>query len=124
MIRLDSSLHFLNNDYFQQFVSHAVESHPNTNNVLLVADGVNSIDSSGEWVLKQVFDNLKESGFEVYISGLKKNALETIQRTGLTNSISEEKIFRNTEKAIETITGYHHEVKEYKNYEDQDSVLV
>ncbi|MBF0099025.1 MAG: STAS domain-containing protein [Magnetococcales bacterium] len=86
-IRFDGRLYFANVAYFEDAVLHAIAENPGTSYILIVGDGINDIDSSGEEVIHSVMDRLHEQGVVMLFSGLKKQVLDVFRATGLMEKI-------------------------------------
>lgn len=101
IVRIDSSLNFLNNSYFSDFITNVVAERPSIRSIVIVGIGINRIDSSGEWALKQIASDLEEQGIGVVFAGFKRASLDTIKSTNLFTDIGEEHFFRNINAAID-----------------------
>ncbi|MDM8559672.1 sulfate permease [Candidatus Parabeggiatoa sp. HSG14] len=102
-IRFDGSLYFANVSYFEDAILGAVSDKPNAKYVLVVGDGINQLDASGEEVLHQLNDRLRENGIILIFSGLKRQILEVLQHSGLKASIGKENIHATEDMALEYI---------------------
>ncbi|MBF0416791.1 MAG: STAS domain-containing protein [Magnetococcales bacterium] len=102
-IRFDGRLYFANVAYFEDAILHAIAENPEASYILIVGDGINAIDSSGEEVIHHVVDRLKENGVEVLFSGLKRQVLEVMSATGLLNKVGQDHIFATADQALEKI---------------------
>ena len=102
-IRYDGSLYFANVSFFEDAILEAEASKPEADFVLIVGDGINQLDASGEEVLHHVVSRLRDNGVTVIFSGLKKQVLDTIGRTGLRNLIGDDNIFATADQALESI---------------------
>lgn len=102
-IRFDGQLYFANVPFFEDTITRAVAQKPNARYLLVVADGINSLDASGEEAAHLVVSRLRASGVEVVFSGLKKQVLDVMRNTGLFDYIGQPNIFANEEMALEEI---------------------
>jgi SulP family sulfate permease len=102
-IRFDGALYFANVAHFEDAVLSAVAEHRQAEFLLVVADGINYLDASGEEMLHNVVARLHESGVETVFSGLKKQVLDVMRRTGLNLAIGEDNIFATEEQALDAI---------------------
>jgi SulP family sulfate permease len=102
-VRFDGSLYFANVSYFEDAVLGAVASQPDTKVVLIVANGINQLDASGEEVIHHLLDRLKDSGVSLVFSGLKKQVLDVMRATGLYDAITEANLFATEDQAIAEI---------------------
>ena len=102
-IRFDGSLYFANVSYFEDAILEAVSNHPEAQYVLVVGDGINQLDASGEEVIHHLVDRLKDAGITLVFSGLKKQVLDVMRATGLFELISQANIFATEDQAITAI---------------------
>ncbi|MCL2458059.1 MAG: SulP family inorganic anion transporter [Desulfobulbus sp.] len=103
-IRFDGSLYFANIAHFEDAVLGAMADHREAKFLLVVADAINSIDSSGEEMLHNLVGQLQQSGVEVVFSGLKKQVLDVMRATGLYGFIGEQNIFSTEDQALAAIS--------------------
>jgi SulP family sulfate permease len=102
-LRFDGSLYFANVAYFEDMVLKAVADHKDAKFLLVVADAINSMDSSGEEMLQNLVGQLREAGVQPVFSGLKKQVLDVMRATGLYERIGEENIFATECQALKAI---------------------
>ena len=102
-IRFDGRLYFANVSYFEDAVLGAIAENPGAPYVLIVGDGINDIDASGEEVIHHLVERLNESGIVVLFAGLKKQVLDVMRSTGLWNLIGDKRFFSTAEQALERI---------------------
>jgi SulP family sulfate permease len=102
-IRFDGSLFFANVAHFEDAVLTAVAGKREARYLLVVGDGINSLDSSGEEMLHNLLSRLHESGMETVFSGLKKQVLDILRASGLSQAIGEDNIFATQEQALAAI---------------------
>jgi SulP family sulfate permease len=102
-MRFDGSLYFANVSYFEDTVLEAVASKPNAKYLLVVGDGINQLDATGEEMLHHLVERLRETGVEIVFSGLKKQVRDVMQATGLSALISEANLFATEDLAIAAI---------------------
>ncbi|MBI5005964.1 MAG: STAS domain-containing protein [Nitrosomonadales bacterium] len=102
-MRYDGSLYFANVPYFEDTILEAVASNPQAKHLLIVADGINQLDASGDEVIHHVVERLRSGGIRVVFSGLKNQVLDIMRHSGLLNYIGEQNIFSDEDKALESI---------------------
>ncbi len=102
-MRYDGQLYFANVPYFEDTVLEAVANNPRAKHLLIVSDGINQLDASGEEVIRHLVQRLRSNGIRVVFSGLKKQVLDIMRRSGLLDYIGQESIFADEEKALEVI---------------------
>jgi SulP family sulfate permease len=103
-IRFDGSLYFANVAHFEDAVLASVAGKSEARYLLVVGDGINYLDSSGEEMLHNLISRLHESGVEAVFSGLKKQILDVIRTTGLYQMIGDDNIFATEEQALAAIS--------------------
>jgi SulP family sulfate permease len=93
LIRFDGSLYFANTGYFEDKILERVALKPDLKFVIIDAEGINSIDATGEEMLHQLVDRLKEVGVELIFARAKKQLWDTFERTGLIEKMGRDHIF-------------------------------
>jgi sulfate permease, SulP family len=102
-IRYDGSLYFANVPYFEDTVLEAVSNSPRAKHLLIVANGINQLDASGDEVIHHMVERLRSNGIRVVFSGLKKQVTDIMQHSGLLAYIGAENIFPDEDKALASI---------------------
>lgn len=102
-VRFDGRLYFANVSYFEDAVLNAVAENPDAPYVLIIGDGINDMDASGEEVVHHLVERLNENGIVVIFAGLKKQVLDVMRATGLYDVIGEKRFFSTAEQALERI---------------------
>jgi SulP family sulfate permease len=102
-MRYDGSLYFANVSYFEDTVLEALASRPTAKYVLIVGDGINQIDASGEEVIHHLVERLQENGVTLVFSGLKKQVLDCMRHTRLIEAVGENNIFATEDQAIASV---------------------
>ncbi len=102
-MRFDGQLYFANVSYFEDMVLATQADHPNAKYLLVVGDGINQLDASGEEVIHHLVSRLRENGVTLVFSGLKKQVLDVMRATGLLGLIGEDNIFATEDLAITSI---------------------
>jgi SulP family sulfate permease len=112
VVRFDGQLYFANVSYFEDTILAAVADHPNAKFILVVADGINQLDASGEEVLEHLIDRLGAIGITMVLSGMKRQVIQVLHRTHLMDHLGHDNIFATEEMALDAIydrlgeTGY------------------
>jgi SulP family sulfate permease len=102
-MRFDGQLYFGNVSFFEDTVLEALADHPKAKYFLVVGDGINQLDASGEEVIHHLVSRLKEAGVTLVFSGLKKQVLDVMRATGLFDAITQSNIFATEDQAIAAI---------------------
>jgi SulP family sulfate permease len=100
VIRFDGELYFANVPHFEDSVLTEVAGLPKARCLLVVSDGINELDASGEEVIRHLVERLRESGMQVAFSGLKQQVLAVMRNTGLYELIGEQNMFRTEDAAL------------------------
>ena len=102
-MRFDGQLYFANVAYFEETVLETMAAHPKAKYLLVVADGINQLDATGEEALRQIYERLHENGVTLVFSGLKRQVLDVMRNTGLLDEIGERHVFPNEDFALAAI---------------------
>ncbi|HRQ48580.1 MAG TPA: sulfate permease [Rhodocyclaceae bacterium] len=102
-VRFDGRLYFANVSFFEDAMLAAVAQQPEAKFLLVVGDGINELDASGEEVLHHLVRRLKDAGVTLVFSGLKRQVLEVMYRTNLYEAIGAAAIHATEEMAIDAI---------------------
>ena len=103
-IRFDGELYFANVSYFEESVLYLVSHDPDLKVILVVGDGINSIDASGVEMLKNLLERLEQAGITLAFAGMKENITDILDKTGLCPRVGEENVFVSQREAIEDLT--------------------
>jgi SulP family sulfate permease len=112
VVRFDGQLYFANVSYFEDTILAAVADHPNAKFLLVVADGINQLDASGQEVLEHIIHRLGANGITTVLSGMKRQVVQVLHRTHLMDHLGQANIFATAEMALDAIydrlgeTGY------------------
>ena len=100
VLRYDGSLYFANVPYFEDMVLEAQSSYPKARQLLIVGDGLNSIDASGVEVLDHLVARLAAGGVTLSLCAIKLQVAEVLERTGVAERIGADNIFRAEDQAL------------------------
>ncbi len=78
-------------------------SRPELKYIILDAEGINQIDSTGEDVLRQVTGRLAENGVILVVARMKRQFMQTVRRTGLLGMIGQENFFSRVTSALDYV---------------------
>lgn len=102
-VRFDGQLYFANVPYFEDAILEIAADFPKAKHILVVSDGINQMDASGEEVVHHLTRRLRENGITLVFSGLKRQVLDVMRNTGLLAEIGEQNIFASEDLALEAI---------------------
>ena len=69
----------------------------------MVGNGINDLDASGVEMLSNLVERLRASGITLAFSGMKRQVLEVMERTGLSRKIGSQNIFPTDRLALDTL---------------------
>jgi SulP family sulfate permease len=101
MLRFDGQLYFANTSYFEDKILGRLSAQEELRYIIVVGDGINQIDATGEEMLRHLADRLSKSGIELLFTGLKKQVLDTFQRTGFYAVADAHRFFRTEAQALD-----------------------
>jgi len=102
-VRFDGRLYFANVSFFEDAILDAVASNPDAPYLLIVGNGINELDASGEEVIHHLVERLRATGIVVLFAGMKKQVVDVMQATGLYQAIGEKAFFASAEHALAKI---------------------
>jgi len=102
-VRFDGRLYFANVAYFEDAILEAVANNPQAPYLLVVGDGINELDASGEEVIHHLVERLNAIGVVMLFAGLKKQVLDVMRATGLYQAVGERRFYANAEMALARI---------------------
>jgi sulfate permease, SulP family len=105
-VRFDGRLYFANVSFFEDAILDAVAANPKAPYLLVVANGINELDASGEEVMHHLVERLHGNGVTVVFSGLKKQVIDVMRATGLFDLISQQHIFATADMALDAIQAW------------------
>lgn len=103
VLRFEGRLYFANVEAFEEAVTEALASHPAAKAILIVGDGINEIDASGEEMLRQLVSDLRDNGVQVGFAEFKWKVMEVLERTGLAALIGPAFFFRTIEAGYRSL---------------------
>jgi len=100
-LRFDRSLTYLNVAAFEDAILEVLTRFPQTRGILVIASGINEIDSSAEDKVRELAQRLSQQGITLMFSSLKKPVAQIFEKTGLLELLRPENVFASKELAIE-----------------------
>lgn len=103
VMRFDGSLYFANVSFFEDTILEAVSENQDAKYILVVGDGINQLDASGEEVVHHLIERLRSNGITLVFSGLKKQILDVMRNSHLFEILGQENFFATEDMALEDI---------------------
>ncbi len=108
MIRFDGALFYANAGYLEEKVTERIRAMPELKHILIVSNGINDMDASGEETLSLIVDRVRSAGYGISFAGLNEKVLGVMQRTHLLAKIQEENIYSTISHAVDAIHSSSH----------------
>lgn len=93
LIRFDGPLYFANTGYFEDKILERVALKPDLKYVIVDAEGINELDATGEEMLHNLVERLKEAGVTLLIARAKKQLWDIFERTNLMDKLGRDHVF-------------------------------
>ncbi len=103
MIRFDGSLFYANAGYLEDQITERLTAMPELKHILIVANGINDMDASGEEMLSLIVDRVRSAGYDISFSGVNEKVLAVMNRTYLYEKIGADNFFPTMQQAVEII---------------------
>jgi len=103
VLRFDGSLYFANVSFFEDTILEAVSNKKDTKYILVVGDGINQLDASGEEVVHHLIERLRDNDITLVFSGLKKQILDVMRNSHLLEILGDDNFFATEYMALKNI---------------------
>jgi MFS superfamily sulfate permease-like transporter len=100
IVRFDGPLFFANASFLEDQITERMQRKKNLRHIIIVANGINDIDASGEEVLSLLIDRVRSAGVDISFCGLNEAVMAVLKRTYLLAEIGEDHIFTTGNQAI------------------------
>ena len=103
IVRFDGPLFFANASYLEDKITELMRNKQDLKHLIIVANGINDIDASGEETLSLLVDRVRSAGVDISLSGVNESVMSVLDRTYFTAKIGKNHIYPTMEKAIASI---------------------
>ena len=103
LVRIDGSLFFGAINHVQETLRRFEQEQPTQKNLLLLAHGINFVDSTGAELIESEAKHRKNIGGKLFIYGAKEAVCEQFRRGGYIDAIGRENIFSSKTEALSVI---------------------
>ncbi len=110
VVRFDGPLFFANASYLEDTITEMISTKEGLNHIVLVAGGINDIDSSGEASLSMLVDRVRSSGIDMSMCEVNETVMDVFRRTHFLEKIGEDHIFHTPGQALFSIHKSAHEL--------------
>ncbi len=101
ILRFDAQLYFANVNFFRNKISELTEGREEQlKAVIISADSMNNIDSSGIHALEEVAHELRQKGIRLFLVGVKGPVRDALERSGFTQKLGKDHFFMRIQDAI------------------------
>lgn len=115
VVRFDGPLFFANASYMEDQIRERRNSKKHLKHIIMVANGINDIDASGQEALSFVVDRVRRAGIEISLCGVNETVMAALTRSHLVAKIGEDHFFPTMEGAINAIHADTHKDSEEEN---------
>ncbi|SPD75849.1 Sulfate permease [uncultured Desulfobacterium sp.] len=115
MVRFDGPLFFANSSYLEDKITELMLKKENLRHIIIVCNGINDIDASGEETLSLLVDRIRSAGIDLSLSGVNESVMKVLKRMHFPEKIGEDHVYATMEKAIRDVHSKTHRdvVEEY-----------
>jgi sulfate permease, SulP family len=103
VVRFDGPLFFANASFLEDQIDERILHMPHLKHILVVSNGINDMDASGEDTLSLIVDRVRSAGYDISFSHIKENVLEAMKRTHLLAKIGEDHVYPLASTALAAI---------------------
>jgi MFS superfamily sulfate permease-like transporter len=100
MVRFDGPLFFANASYLEDKIMDIMNERKNLKHIIIVSNGINDIDASGEEALSLLVDRVRSAGIDISLSGVNESVMKVLSRTHFPEKLGEDHLFPTMEQAI------------------------
>jgi len=100
LLRFDMSLYYANAGYFEHKMLEIFADHQDAKFIILDAEGINTLDATGEMVLSQLCERFKVAGVTLLIARMKRPFMQNMSKTGAVRIIGEDHFFSRLTHAL------------------------
>ncbi len=100
LVRFDGPLFFANASYLEDQLTELMRTKPRLKHIVIVSNGINDMDASGEETLSLLVDRVRSAGTDISLSGVNESVMRVLQRTHFLEKIGEDHLYPTMENAI------------------------
>jgi MFS superfamily sulfate permease-like transporter len=115
LIRFEGPLFFANSSYLEDKIMDLMRKKKRLKHLVLVANGINDIDASGEETLSLLVDRIRSAGLDISLSGVNETVWKVLKRTHFPEKIGEDHFYPTMEQAISAIVPQTHHGEQEEN---------
>jgi anti-anti-sigma factor len=108
LVRFEGPLFFANASYLEDQVAENVMNNADLEHIIVDAQAINEMDSSGEEALAILVNRMRSEGRDIWLCGVNDSVMAVLRRTNLLGTIGMDHIYPSVEGALQTIRGNIH----------------
>ncbi|WP_272700283.1 SulP family inorganic anion transporter [Desulfovibrio sp. Fe33] len=113
LVRFDGPLFFANASFLEDQITERMMGNDKLRHIIIVANGINDMDASGEEALSLIVDRVRSSGLDISLCGVNESVMAVLERTHLLEKIGRDHVYATMENAIcATHESAHHDGQE------------
>ena len=102
IVRFDAQLFFANVQYFKDKLEHSTIDKGNKLKLIIIdGESINSIDSSGVYMLVDVIAKYKSMNIDIVFTGMKGPVRDVLEKSGIMKKISYQNCFLSIQEAVD-----------------------
>lgn len=123
IVRFDARLYFANASYFQEQIHFfAQKKGAHLKAIILDAEVINNIDSTGVAVLKDIKDHYAQRNISLFITNVKGPVRDVMAKSGLTEKVGAEYFFMSIQEAVDFYFLEEDKKRVYSKYVNQTNL--
>jgi len=103
LVRFDGPLFFANASYLEDKVTAIMRAKTKLKHIIIVSNGINDIDASGEETISLLVDRVRSAGVDISMSGVNESVMKVLNRTHFMARLGKDHLFPTMERAIDTV---------------------
>ncbi len=123
IVRFDARLYFANANYFKEQIDRfATKKGSNLKAIILDAEVINNIDSTGAAILGALKDHYQNKNIRLFITNVKGPVRDAMAKSGLTQKVGSEHFFMSIQAAVDAYFSEVQGVKKFTKYVNQTNI--
>jgi MFS superfamily sulfate permease-like transporter len=115
VVRFDGPLFFANASYMEDQIRQRRKSKKRLKHIIIVANGINDIDASGQEALSFIVDRVRRAGIDISLCGVNESVMAALIRTQLAAKIREDHFYPTINSAVNAIHAQTHQGGDEQN---------
>lgn len=103
VVRFYGKLFFANTAVMESTILKEIARMPELRHVVIVGNGINAVDASGEEIIAQLVEEIRRQGYGLSFTALRDPVVEVLERTGVLAKIGKDNIYGNLHMALDDI---------------------